>query len=115
MPTEILPREKIEISVILYPENGYWIAQGLQHDITARGETAADASERFNSKIGAEFVISLEVGDPTPLSAVEPAPQKFWTMYEKAKERGNEEGSLPLADGETASFVKHERIFDQAA
>ena len=33
---EMMPRETIEMSVVLYPEDGHWIAQGLEFDITAR-------------------------------------------------------------------------------
>ena len=79
--------ERHRVSVIIYPEDGYWVAQGLQYDITARGGTPIEASERFNDKFGAEFIISREVGDSEPLSGVGSAPREFWAMYENAKMR----------------------------
>lgn len=119
---EIMPRETIEIGVILYPEGGFWIAQGLEFDITARGDTPTDASERFNAKVGAELVISLEVGDASPLAGVGRAPQKFWDMYDKAKMRlerieDNEPIALPVTDTEASTplLKPHLRILDKAA
>lgn len=114
---EIMSRETFEITVVLYPEDGFWIAQGLEFDITARGTSPSDASERFNSKVGAELVMSLETGDTSPLSGVEPAPQRFWDMYKKAKmEVVTEEMPLRITDGGRASRVRpHIKIFDQAA
>ncbi len=114
---EIMPRETIEVSVVLYPEDGFWIAQGLEFDITARGNSPADASEKFNVKIGAEMVISFEVGDSSMLSGVEPAPEKFWDMYKRARMRvDTEEMPLRITDGGNASRIRpHIKIFDQAA
>ena len=75
----------LEMDVILYPEDGRWIAQGLQFDITASGVSPVEASERFDQKVGAELVMSFEVGDEQPLAGVGHAPQKFWTMFREAK------------------------------
>jgi len=113
----IVPRETIEISVVLYPEGGAWIAQGLEFDITARGISPADASERFNAKVGAELVMSLEAGDESVLSGVGPAPKKFWDMYKTARMRvDTEEMPLRITDSGSTSRVKpHIKIFDQAA
>jgi hypothetical protein len=114
---ETMPRETIEISVVLYPEDGAWIAQGLEFDITARGVSPADASERFNAKIGAEMVISLEVGDTSVLAGIDPAPKKFWDMYKAARMRVDiEEMPLRITDGGSSSRVRpHIKIFDVAA
>ena len=59
---------------------------GLQFDITARGSDPVEASERFNQKIGAEFIMSMDIGED-PLAGVPRAPQEFWDMYEAAKMR----------------------------
>jgi hypothetical protein len=114
---EIMPRETIEITMVLYPEDGMWVAQGLEFDITARGNSPADASERFNAKVGAELVISLEAGDAAPLSGIQPAPQKFWEMYKNARMSVvTEEMPLRITDSGGISRVKpHIKIFDRAA
>lgn len=113
----VTPREMIEVTVVLYPEEGMWVAQGLEFDITARGVSPVDASERFNAKVGAELVISFEAGDASPLSGIEPAPRKFWEMYKNARMSVvTEEMPLRITDGGTASRVRpHIKIFDRAA
>ena len=83
----VIARDEFRVSVVLYPEDGLWIAQGIQFDITARGQTPLEASERFNDKFGAELVMSMELGDEEPLSGVGSAPREFWKMYENAKMR----------------------------
>ena len=104
---EIKSRDTVEISVIIYPEDGFWIAQGIEFDITARGATPVEASERFNAKVGAEMVMSLELNDEAPLSALGRAPAKFLEMYNKAKMRVvDEEFPLPVAAGRRSSRLR---------
>lgn len=107
--------EQFPVSVLLYPEDGVWIAQGLQYDITARGADPVEASERFNQKIGAEFIMSMEIGE-APLTGVPRAPKEFWDMYEAAKLRGFtvEASPIKMSDGPTPNIrqdiaVAHER------
>jgi hypothetical protein len=109
-----MSRDQFRVSVILYPEDGFWIAQGIEFDITARGRTPVEASERFNDKFGAELVISNELADSEPLAGVGAAPQEFWAMYKKATMRvAVDETSFRLA-GAPASRVRPEiRITDR--
>jgi hypothetical protein len=83
----VIGHHEFRVSVILYPEGGFWIAQGVEFDITARGRTPVEASEKFHDKFGAELIMSLEVKDDEPLSGVGPAPQEFWTMHKNATMR----------------------------
>jgi hypothetical protein len=110
-----MDKDQFPVSVVLYQEDGVWIAQGLQYDITARGSDPVEASERFNQKIGAEFIMSMEIGEK-PLSGVPKAPQEFWDMYEAAKMRGFtvETAPIQMSDGPTRHFrqdiaITHER------
>jgi hypothetical protein len=110
-----MSNDQFRISVVLYQENGVWIAQGLQHDITARGADPVEASERFNQKLGAEFIMSMEIGE-APLSGVPRAPQEFWDMYEAAKMKGFSVDTPPIqmSDGPSPHIrqefaITHER------
>jgi hypothetical protein len=58
----------LEMDVVLYQEDESWIAQGLQFDATARGDSPTQASDRFDAKLGAELIMSLELEDEAPLS-----------------------------------------------
>lgn len=73
---------EIALSVILYQEDGHWVAQGLEFDITAQGKSPPDAAKKFGCKVGAEIVMSLELGDEHPLCMLKPAPDHFWKMFE---------------------------------
>jgi hypothetical protein len=75
----------LEVDVVLYEEEGLWIAQGLQFDVTARGDSPTQASDRFDAKVGAEMIMSIELQDEVPLAGVGQAPEKFWTMFKAAK------------------------------
>jgi hypothetical protein len=77
----VISRDQFRVSVILYPEDGFWIAQGIEFDITARGRSPIEASERFSDKFATELVMSKELGDGEPLAGVGAAPQEFWFMY----------------------------------
>jgi hypothetical protein len=110
----IISRDLFRVSVVLYPEGDNWIAQGIQFDITARGLTPTEASERFNDKFGAELVMSIDVGDEEPLSSVGPAPKEFWDMYERAKMRAAiDDTSIRLSDGATPYVHQEIRIADR--
>jgi hypothetical protein len=96
--------EQFPVSVVLYQEDGVWIAQGLQYDITARGADPVEASEHFNQKFGAELIMSMEIGDDRLLAGIPRAPQEFWDMYESAKMKGTvEETPIQVSDGSTES------------
>lgn len=103
----------LEMDIVLYPEGDRWIAQCLQYDITARGASRSEAAKRFNAKLGAELVMSFEIGDETPLAGVERAPQKFWDMFAEAQQIEKDEGPMPLPDIPNAPrLVPHMRVAD---
>src|SRR5262249_59373480 len=106
----VISRDLFRVSVVLYPEEGFWIAQGVQFDITARGRNPTEASERFNDKFGAELVISTEIGEE-PLAGVGPAPKEFWDMYDRAKMHATiDDASIRLSDGATPQVHQEIRI-----
>lgn len=109
----VISRDQFRVGVIIYPEDGFWIAQGVQFDITARGKTPTEASQRFNDKFGAELVMSIEIGDSEPLSGIGAAPAEFWEMYKRAEMRASvDDASIRLSDGGTPSVHQEIRIAD---
>ena len=109
----VISHDQFRVSVVLYPEDGFWVAQGVQFDITARGRTPIEASERFNDKFGAELVMSIELGEP-PLSGVGAAPPEFWALYENAKMRAAmDDASIRISDGATPYVHQDIKITDR--
>jgi predicted RNA-binding protein (virulence factor B family) len=107
---------ELEISVILYEDDGVWIAQGIEFDVVARGSNPADAAKRFDAKMGAELVMSLELGDKRPLAGVGPAPKKFWRMFMNTRENMSHERTplRILDDGFIPSYRPRMRIGELA-
>jgi len=110
-----IARDTVEISVVIYPQDGIWIAQGIEHDIAAHGETPVQASERFNSKVRAELVVSFDLGEVKALSGIEKAPLKFAEMYRRAKMQiVAEDVPLELTEGKPPPrFRPHIKITDE--
>ena len=65
---------------------GTWIAVSLEHYIAAQGNSHRDAIREFTAMLGSEVAYGAEHGDPRqPLAHIEPAPNKYWRKFEKAK------------------------------
>jgi hypothetical protein len=110
----LLGTHEFRVHVVIYPEDDAWIAQGVEFDITARGNSPIEASERFHDKFGAELIMSIELGDEEPLSSVGSAPKEFWTMYEGAKMRVLvDEAPLRLTSGPAPHVRPEIRITNQ--
>ena len=106
-------RHEFEVGVLLYPEADIWIAQGIQYDITARGRNPDEASERFSDKFGAEFIISIEVGDSPVFAGVGPAPEKFRSIYyEQARAMADGITGIQIEGGRGTSVRRDIRIVD---
>jgi hypothetical protein len=109
-----IARDTVEISVVIYPQDGIWIAQGIEHDIAAHGENPVEASERFNDRVRAELVVSLDLGDAKPLSGIERAPTRFAEMYRRAKMQiVDKDVSFEIADGTPPRLRPHIKITDE--
>jgi hypothetical protein len=103
--------DQFPISVVLYPHEGFWIAQGLEHDIVARGNTAEEASKNFNQKFGAELVMSMEIGDQSPLAGVPRAPKEFWDKYKAIKHGATlDESDIEVGNGHISHVRKRIKI-----
>jgi hypothetical protein len=109
----VINTHDFRVGVVLYPEDGFWIAQGIEFDVTARGSSPVEASERFHDKFGAELIMSIEVGDEQPLSGVGSAPQEFWAMYNTAKMRVFvDDAPIRLTSGAAPHFRPDIRLTD---
>lgn len=59
------------------------IAQCLEHDIAAQGNTVDLALERVRYSIETEIRLATERGE-YPFAKIPRAPDKFWKMYDRA-------------------------------
>jgi hypothetical protein len=68
------------LNVLFFKEEGFWVAQCLQFDVTAQGETLPEARKSFERVLVAQILSDLQE-KRQPLSSVPSAPAKFWQWY----------------------------------
>ena len=75
--------DQIKINVVLYQEDNWWIAQGLEFDISAQASSLHELHSLFAMKVVTEIVISQDL-KIQPLEGIAPAPELFWQMFKEA-------------------------------
>ena len=76
--------DDMNVSVLLFREEDTWIAQGLEYDIAASGNSLATAKEAFAKTFAGQVVVDLSNGDQ-PLSGFAKAPKNFWDLFSVAE------------------------------
>lgn len=64
---------------IVFSDNGFWVAQGLEADICAQGKSALEACARFEATARAEAKEASEEG--RNLFDIGPGPDRFFAMW----------------------------------
>jgi hypothetical protein len=75
----------INLSAIVYREEGVWIAHCLELDIVADGDSADDAIKSLISLCDLQISTAMEYGDLA--SVFRPAPPEVWTMFAEGEEK----------------------------
>lgn len=75
--------QTLSVQVIVYLDADKWVAQCIDHDIAAQGNTRAECMESFVKQMSAEIILSLDLGK-VPLSDIPPAPAYFKQLFQKA-------------------------------
>ncbi|MEQ9642520.1 MAG: hypothetical protein RIM84_21005 [Alphaproteobacteria bacterium] len=70
------------VRVVVYSEGEMLVAQCLEYDIGAQGESFEDVTERFHIAFEAEYEASIEIRGE-PFAGVPPAPRQFFEMWEE--------------------------------
>lgn len=65
------------MTVVAYEEEGFWIAQCLEHDICVQAPTREALRHRLGLTIEANIAINEHLGR-IGLDGIPPAPAKFW-------------------------------------
>lgn len=70
------------IRVIVFQDDGQWVAQCLEFDIGAQAADLDTLSDRFKVVLAAEFKESME-RHGKPFEGIDPAPERFVAMWER--------------------------------
>lgn len=85
-----LPRDLPKCRVLLFKEEEWWIAQGLEFDLSAVGRTQEEAMDRFSAQFFGRALVDAVLGR-APFAGLLEAPRRCWEAYEKAEELGPRE------------------------
>lgn len=90
--------ESITLRVLFYQEGDQWVAQCVDHDITAHGESIPKAQRAFEYAVISEVVVSVESGrrpftDPTTV------PPLFVQAFEDALAEKLDRANIDLPPG----------------
>lgn len=75
---------KIDLRIIVYPEDDQLIGHCLEMDIAAEGESVSQAVTNVLDLCSFQLEVALEKGDLE--SVLRPAPPEYWRMYYTARE-----------------------------
>jgi hypothetical protein len=76
------PSETGTIRVIVFKEDGQWVAQCLEVDVCAQADDLDMLSERLMVTLKAELKESLE-RNGKPFAGIDPAPKRFHMMWDR--------------------------------
>ncbi len=74
-----------------------WLAISLERYIVGQGNTLLEAWEQFGVSLCFEIVLGLKLGKSAtqPLAGIQPAPSRYWDMYETAQPEEMQDFSFP--------------------
>jgi hypothetical protein len=74
--------DTISIRVVVFHDEGQWVAQCLEYDIGAQADDIDTLTDRLKVVLHAECKESIE-RNGSPFAGIEPAPERFQNMWER--------------------------------
>jgi hypothetical protein len=72
----------LNASVLLLQEGKTWIAQCLEWDIAAQGDTIDHALNSFERTFVGQIILDIDA-DKLPLEGISQSPKEYWEKFEK--------------------------------
>ena len=76
--------KRFHIRAVLFREEGWWVAQCLEHDIAVQATTQPDLIYELERILVGHLAVSEEARRE-PFASLPKAPRRYWEMYERAK------------------------------
>lgn len=74
-----------QLSILLFKEGTQWVAQCLELDVAAQGDSLEDAKDHLLLTLSAEAFADIERGEE-PWSSLKQAPSEFYGRFNQAKQ-----------------------------
>lgn len=75
---------RLTVSVLLLKERETWVAQCLEHDVAAQGDSIDEALENFGAVFAGHVMLDVRDGRE-PLTLIPQAPKVYWDRFGKGE------------------------------
>jgi hypothetical protein len=73
-----------QLSILIIPEEDYWVAVGLEHFMVAQAETPVEAIEELRRLCEVQPYID-EINRQEAFALIPRAPEAYWKMFNEAR------------------------------
>ena len=101
--------KRIVLCVLLFEANGGWVAQGLEHDISASGPDVERAKRAFERTVSGYLQAARKL-QIEPLSNLKQAPDVYWQAWESEAARNQMAERMPSVPYFMLPVVSHEPL-----
>ena len=99
---------KFSVSILLRKEGvggqSGWVAQCLEYDIAAQGETIAEAKTALEKTFVGQIVVDI-AHNKQPLEGIKKAPKEYWNDFKKAEQLADNRRPFYLPETIPPAFV----------
>ncbi len=85
------------IRAVAFKEGDVWVIQGIDYDVVAQTKDPLDAPVAFLQTLISTMLINKRLGR-TGLDKIQPAPDRFRKMFDRATVELSPAGPLPIED-----------------
>lgn len=88
---------KMDIRMVVFPDDNAWVAQCLEYDIGAQGDSVEEVTARFEAALMANILESIKrTGEP--FGGIDPAPEYFNDKWNSRVDGYSGHKQLPVDD-----------------
>jgi len=92
------------IRVIICKENNVYIAQCLEYDIAAHGQTPEQAQRAFGELLIRHMIVAREL-QRAPFECLEPAPKQYWDLWDARQSEAHVRTPEPVSTSKNESIA----------
>ena len=77
-----MSRRDYKFTVLIIPQSGYWIAQCLEYDIMAQGQSIEEVEERWKETLYSHVRVASKL-EKRPFEGIGQAPPEYWELHDR--------------------------------
>ena len=100
-----MPKTTDGFTVLIVPQSGMWIAQCLEYDIMAQGQSDKEAQDRWKETLYSHIRVAKKLGKK-PFDGIGSAPQEYLELYNRKIQEADPDPFLN-APADIAEHLSH--------